>query len=193
MSKIINIIGTSEKYQINKALKIKKPKAILEPILKEREKIEDISLLLSEQNNHLQNLINHESNNITTLLEKQIKRKISSYKSQDINKNRYDKDKFISFQEVILLMSQEEIKCYYCKCFMFILYEFARENKQWSLDRIDNDLGHNKDNIVLSCLECNLKKRKIRKYFPHQPQTRGSPEHTGGGAVSGGGWRRVVV
>ena len=60
-------------------------------------------------------------------------------------------------------MNKEEIKCYYCKCFMFILYEFARENKQWSLDRIDNELGHNKDNIVLSCLECNLKKRKIRK------------------------------
>jgi hypothetical protein len=163
MSKIINIIGTSEKYQINKALKIKKPKVILEPILKEREKIKDISLLLSEQNNHLQNLINHENNNITNLLEKQIKRKISSYKSQDINKKRYNEDKFISFQEVLLLMNEEEIKCYYCKCFMFVLYEFARENKQWSLDRIDNDLGHNKDNIVLSCLECNLKKRKIRK------------------------------
>ena len=163
MEKIINIIGTSEKYQINKVLKIKKPKVILEPILKQREKIEDISLLLSEQNTHLQNLINHENNNITSLLEKQIKRKISSYKSQDINKKRYEEDKFISFQEVIFLMNQEEIKCYYCKCFMFILYEFARENKQWSLDRIDNDLGHNKDNIVLSCLECNLKKRKIRK------------------------------
>jgi len=163
MSKIINIIGTSEKYQINKALKIKKPKVILGPILKEREKIEDISLLINEQNTHLQNLMNHENNNITSLLEKQIKRKISSYKSQDINKKRYEEDKFISFQEVILLMNEEEIKCYYCKCFMFILYEFARENKQWSLDRINNDLGHNKDNIVLSCLECNLKKRKIRK------------------------------
>jgi len=163
MEKIINIIGTSEKYQINKALKIKKPKVILEAILKQREKIEDVSLLISEQNNHLQNLINRKNNNITSLLEKQIKRKISSYKSQDINKKKYEEDKFISFQEVIILMKQEEIKCYYCKCFMFILYEFARENKQWSLDRIDNDLGHNKDNIVLSCLECNLKKRKIRK------------------------------
>jgi hypothetical protein len=163
MDKIINIIGTSEKYQINKALKIKKPKVILEPILKQREKIEDISLLLSEQNTHLQNLINNKNNNITALLEKQIKRKISSYKSQDINKKRYEEDKFILFQEVLFLMNQEEIKCYYCKCFMFILYEFARENKQWSLDRIDNDLGHNKDNIVLSCLECNLKKRKIKK------------------------------
>ena len=163
MSKIINIIGTSEKYQINKALKIKKPKAILGPILKEREKIEDISLLLSEQNNHLQKLIINEKNDITILLEKQIKRKISSYKSQDINKKRYDKDKFISFQEVILLMNKEEIKCYYCNCFMFILYEFARENKQWSLDRINNDIGHNRGNLVIACLECNLKRRRTNK------------------------------
>jgi hypothetical protein len=163
MDKIINIIGTSEKYQINKALKIKKPKVMLQPITNERDKITDISLLIDEQNNHLQQLINKEKNNITSLLEKQIKRKISSYKSQDITKKRYEENKFISFQEVIFLMNKEEIKCYYCKCFMFILYEFARENKQWSLDRIDNELGHNKDNIVLSCLECNLKKRKIRK------------------------------
>ena len=160
MEKIINIIGTSEKYQINKALKIKKPKVILEPILKQREKIEDISLLLSEQNTHLQNLINHENNNITSLLEKQIKRKISSNKSQDINKKRYEEDKFISFQEVLFLMNQEEIKCYYCKCFMFILYEFARENKQWSVDRIDNDKGHNVSNFHLACLECNLSRRR---------------------------------
>ena len=163
MEKIINIIGTSEKYQINKALKIKKPKAILQPITNQKEKIEDIFLLIEEQNNNLQKIINKEKNNITSLLEQQIKRKLSSYKSQDINKKRYEKDKFITFQEVIFLMNKEEIKCYYCKCVMFILYEFARENKQWSLDRIDNDLGHNKDNVVLSCLECNLKKRKIRK------------------------------
>ena len=35
----------------------------------------------------------------------------------------------------------------------------ARENYQWTLDRIDNDQGHNIDNILISCLECNLKRR----------------------------------
>ena len=33
--------------------------------------------------------------------------------------------------------------------------------EQWSLDRIDNDYGHNHDNVVISCLECNLKRRCI--------------------------------
>ena len=30
--------------------------------------------------------------------------------------------------------------------------------KQWTLDRLDNDQGHNRDNVVICCLECNLKK-----------------------------------
>ncbi len=35
----------------------------------------------------------------------------------------------------------------------------VREMKQWSLDRINNDLGHSCENVFISCLECNLKKR----------------------------------
>ena len=42
---------------------------------------------------------------------------------------------------------------------MFILYKNVRDKKQWSVDRIDNNLGHNIDNIVLACLDCNLKRR----------------------------------
>lgn len=35
-----------------------------------------------------------------------------------------------------------------------------RKTKQWSVDRIDNDKGHNNDNYHLACLACNLKRRK---------------------------------
>ena len=49
--------------------------------------------------------------------------------------------------------------CYYCNSKMNILYENVRESKQWTVDRINNDLGHNIDNIVLACLDCNLKRR----------------------------------
>jgi hypothetical protein len=55
------------------------------------------------------------------------------------------------------------MKCHYCACETYLLYEFVREMKQWSLDRINNDIGHNKGNLVIACLECNLKRRRTNK------------------------------
>ena len=153
MNKKIDIIGTSQRYQMNKVNKIKKPKTILKPIIEEN--IDSQLLLLTEQIDQL--------HDISSFLSKQIKKKISSYKSQDICKQRFDSNKMIQYEQVIQKMKEEELKCHYCKEDMYILYEFSRENKQWTLDRIDNDLGHNTDNVVLSCLDCNLKKRKKRE------------------------------
>ena len=30
---------------------------------------------------------------------------------------------------------------------------------QWTVDRIDNSIGHDIENIVISCLKCNLQRR----------------------------------
>jgi hypothetical protein len=42
---------------------------------------------------------------------------------------------------------------------MIIMYKFVREPTQWTIDRIDNIKGHNKNNIVLACLKCNLSRK----------------------------------
>ena len=92
-----------------------------------------------------------------------IKSKICSYKHQDISKKKLNEEEFVSFDEVIKLLVNCELKCVYCSQDVFILYERVRESKQWSLDRINNDIGHNRGNLVIACLECNLKRRRTNK------------------------------
>lgn len=92
-----------------------------------------------------------------------IKTKISSYKQQDILKKKFLPEDFVSYSDVITLLTESNMKCYYCSCETYLLYEIVREMKQWSLDRINNDIGHNKNNLVICCLECNLKRRRTNK------------------------------
>ena len=92
-----------------------------------------------------------------------IKSKISSYKQQDILKTKLNDEAFVSFNDVITLLFESNMKCYYCACETYLLYEIVREMKQWSLDRINNEIGHNKGNLVICCLECNLKRRRTNK------------------------------
>jgi uncharacterized protein YeeX (DUF496 family) len=92
---------------------------------------------------------------------KEIQRKINGYKSQDIDKKILDETKFATFKNVIDLLFQVNNKCFYCKENVAILYEYVREPKQWTLDRLDNDFGHNHDNVVIACLSCNLRRKTM--------------------------------
>jgi len=103
-------------------------------------------------------IINEKSCNF---IKQQIQQKLSSYKSQDLKKKKYDIEKIINNQEVLQLMLDSENLCFYCKEKIYVLYENVREPKQWTLERMDNDFGHNRDNVVVSCLSCNLKRRTM--------------------------------
>ena len=89
---------------------------------------------------------------------KEITKKISGYKRQDIDKNVYSKNTFISLEELIEKLLCSKLKCFYCKCECELIYENVLSKRQWTLDRIENDAGHNADNVVICCLECNLKR-----------------------------------
>jgi len=114
------------------------------------------------QFNILSNLHN-EKTKYTTLFKSHIKTKICSYRQQDILKKKLNENNFVTFETVIQLLMDSQLKCHYCSQEIFILYEQVRESKQWSLDRINNDIGHNKGNLVIACLECNLKRRRTNK------------------------------
>ena len=100
------------------------------------------------------------TNDVSKIAIQQINRKIYGYKQQDIIKKLFNQNEFITFESVINKMAECELKCYYCSTEMNVLYDISREMKQWSVDRIDNDLGHNLTNYYLACLECNLKRRR---------------------------------
>jgi hypothetical protein len=100
------------------------------------------------------------NNNVSKIAIQQINRKIYGYKQQDIIKKLLNEKEFITFESVINKMIDCELKCYYCSCEMNVLYDISREMTQWTVDRINNDLGHNLTNYYLACLECNLKRRR---------------------------------
>ena len=125
------------------------------------------------------NILNHIHSNLTNNLTKNnqdnfnnkyinifinnLKNKISSYKQQDILKQKLNSNNFINFKNIIYLLQESQLKCCYCHKEIYILYKQVREMSQWTLDRIDNDTGHNFGNLVISCLKCNLKIRRINK------------------------------
>jgi len=160
MSKTIHIEGTLQRYQMKKVEKIEKIKQVIKPVIPMKD---SNSLLEEEQINNLSKLMNEDKSEFSKLIERQIKKKISSYKQQDILKKLFIKESFITYKEIINKMESEKLQCKYCNSIMSILYEYCREPRQWTLDRIDNEKGHNNDNVLLSCLECNLKRRKINK------------------------------
>ena len=166
--KTINIIGTNNRYQMKKLIREKKEEPKKREVSKkwsfseeyfnydkQMKLINDISKMKLENN-----LENNLDDDISQIIIQEINKKICGYKHQDVIKKKLDIEAFIDFNCVINKMIECELKCRYCKCEMSVLYDITREMKQWSVDRIDNDKGHNKDNFHLACLDCNLKRRR---------------------------------
>jgi hypothetical protein len=164
--KKINIIGTGNRYLMKKVIKNQ------EDNIKSRKEIENLDLPLDsfewEQQHSIineiyDNLNNNEptitSQNTIKTIKNQISNKLSNYKQQDILKKVFDKDKIIKMEEVIEKLKTSNLKCYYCNESIYLLYKIVREMKQWSLDRLNNDIGHTCENVIISCLDCNLKRR----------------------------------
>ena len=156
--KKVIINGTVSKYQMKKVIKKQED-------AKERKTMEQVSLEMFSWENQftLLNMLTAKTNEhdpTTTLIKKQISSKLNNYKQQDVLKKVYDERKLINLEQAISKLQESGLKCLYCKEEVYLLYKMVREMKQWTLDRIDNDIGHFHDNVVISCLDCNLKRRK---------------------------------
>ena len=99
--------------------------------------------------------------NIHKCILQQLNQKILGYKAQDMQKGILEPDKLVDLERVIELLIKCNLECFYCKNKVQILYEYVREPGQWTLDRIDNDYGHNKNNLEVACLQCNVRRRTM--------------------------------
>lgn len=165
--KKINIVGTGTRYQMKKVIKNG-----MDDEIKNRKEIEKLNLPSNifewEQQCHIINEIYENLKNndgvvsdpdIIKIIKSQISSKLSGYKSQDVIKKVFDKEQIITFEQTVEKLKISNLKCHYCNENVYLLYKFVREMSQWSLDRINNDIGHTSENVIISCLECNLKKR----------------------------------
>jgi hypothetical protein len=129
-----------------------------------------IAAIYSTQESQLelvQTMDTDQSRNLTenppaqTILLTHLKAKQSGYRSQDTAKDFYDPARFIQIPDLIRLLSESNLSCFYCRKWTTLFYENVRDPRQWSLERLSNAEGHNRDNVVIACLECNMRRRTM--------------------------------
>lgn len=113
------------------------------------------------------------------LVKQLIHSKWYGYRSQDIEKNVYCFDNFITEMDIVDLLVDSRLLCFYCRKEIQLLYEHVRETLQWSIERIDNKTGHNRGNVVIACLGCNLRRKTM--YYERFRATKQMTISRGGG------------
>jgi len=92
---------------------------------------------------------------------KEIKNKLDGYSRQDVANGVLDLSAIISLDATIELLLISKMRCAYCRECCQLIYKDVMAPRQWTLDRVDNDQGHNDGNVVLACLACNLQRRTM--------------------------------
>lgn len=106
-------------------------------------------------------IIEEPENEMCVYILQQIQKKICGYKSQDMEKGLFSEEEFVKKENIIELLKNCSMLCFYCKNPVQLLYKNVREPKQWTLDRINNEYGHNVGNLEIACLSCNLRRRTM--------------------------------
>ena len=161
--KNIIISGTNNRYLIKRANRVRNE--IKKREIMSKYNISSIFLDYTKQIELMKDIYfkRNEYSNIRekSIIKQELDKKIKCYKQQDIIKKIYNELELITMQIILKKLVECDMLCFYCKCEVYVLYENVRELNQWSVDRIDNSLGHNNDNFVISCLSCNIKRRNL--------------------------------
>lgn len=92
-----------------------------------------------------------------------IQNMISSSRQHDEEFNRYNISNFITYDHVYGLIIQADNKCFYCiKPIQYILYK----EDMATIERLENNIGHDIGNCVIACRSCNLRRVGVRHIDP---------------------------
>ena len=150
MDKKIEIIGTKNRYEIKKLTTDRIQEEKNNEKLDEKYYNEDNQIYLLENINDFK------------YVSDSIKNKLSSYSQQD-KKRKLNNNNTITYHDVLDLLQTEKCSCKYCNNIVLLYYKYKLDKKQWTLDRIDNNIPHSKENVVICCLKCNLERKNMKQ------------------------------
>ena len=96
-----------------------------------------------------------------------LKIKATSYHQQDVKRGRITYNftykcypNKLKYEDLVELINEDyemynTLNCHYCNKYIYIIPLVKYDSLQLTFDRIDNDLPHTKDNIILCCFLCN--------------------------------------
>lgn len=91
--------------------------------------------------------------------------KITNYKAND--QKRFHHEGNIDIDHVLKLLIQQDHKCFLCHVDLLVMFYKPYCSYQFSIDRIDNTKPHDKDNVRITCYDCNC---NIHSEFQYCPQ-----------------------
>ena len=93
-----------------------------------------------------------------------VKYMVCDSKRNDKNRNRtYEENDYITRSFLKEMWVKQNGVCYYKDCECKLLLEFnkdCRNPNQISIQRLDNNIAHIQSNCVLSCFNCNVKRKE---------------------------------
>ena len=149
-NKKITFVGINTKYQIKKVIGATNAPPKIRAVW--------VECTPPDKSTQLQTISDLSGSDIYS---KEITSKLNGYRNQDTLKYRFDKNTFITFNQTVEMLIDCKLTCFYCVCYTPILYKNVRDGNQWTLDRTNNDVGHSYGNVVVSCLKCNLQRKRM--------------------------------
>ena len=120
-----------------------------------KQQIADISLGVSPP---AELMMDPDNTRLLSYIIREIDMKRKAYIYQDKHHEIYDPRYSITTNRIVELLVAAELLCFYCREICQVTYKEAMCRRQWTLDRVDNNYGHNDTNVVIACLDCNLKR-----------------------------------